>query len=520
MNAAIYARVSTTEQKDKGYSLGSQVKECRAYAERNGLKVIAEFQDDISGATRLDEREGGRELIKLIEGGQVQAVIVYRLDRLSRPPEDEASRLLTTIEYLQRQKVTLHDCDGGAIRNDMASIFITFFKGIAASQERAAIKERSMRGKREKARAGKWVGAGWAAYGYRKIGKGRETRLVINEAEAAVVRRIFNLYAGRGGERPYTLNEIARMLTDEGIPTPGRAMGEGKAWLASTITESIIDRRAYLGEFSYDGITINLPDLAIIDNETWQAAQAQRLHNKARARRRRPGGCFLLSARMQCTCGGAINGSSVKGWKGRIYRYYRCSRGRHDGARAGCDLGHLPADEIDAKAWDWLVGIIESDARLDEVIEDMAAKAEGDVGPLQVELADVERLLSNAEGKVARLIKGFGDAEDDVIALALKREINDTRKMQTALERRRDELEALIENTEISPMMKDEIKAIARQARGRIREGGTADNKRALFEALDVRGQLVGDEGGLRVRMSCGLGTTTGYISINSASST
>lgn len=518
MNAAVYARVSTSEQKDRGYSLGSQVKECRAYAERKGFNIIAEFQDDISGATRLDEREGGKELIRLIEARQVQAVIVYRIDRLSRPPEDEASRLLTTIEHFARHGVTLHDCESGPIRNDMASIFITFFKGLAASQERAAIKERSMRGKREKARAGKWVGA-WAPFGYRKVGKSREAHLVIDEAEAATVRRIFNLYTGRYGGKPLTLNAIARILSDEGIPTPGRAMGAGKVWLASTITESIIDRRAYIGEFSFDGIKAHFPELAIIDSETWQAAQVQRLHNKARARRHRPGECYLMSARMLCTCGGAINGSSVKGWKGRIYRYYRCSRARHDGAKAGCTLGRLNADEIDARAWAWLVGIIENDARLDEVIEDMAAQAQRDIGPFQLELGDVAKMLDKAEGKIARLIKGFGDADDDVIASAIKREINDTRKLQGALERRRDELEALIVNTDISPMMKDEIKAIARQARSRIREGGTAENKRELFEALDCRGQLIRDDSGsLKVRISCGLGTASDLISIDSAS--
>jgi hypothetical protein len=222
---------------------------------------------------------------------------------------------------------------------------------------------------------------------------------------------------------------------------------------------------------------------------------------------------------MLCTCGGAISGTSIKGGNGRYYRYYRCCRGRYDGVKSRCKLGHLPAEEIEVKAWDWLAGIINNDARLDEVIEEMAAAAGGNIEPLQLELGDVSRILAQAEAKIARLIKGFGDADDDVIASALKREINDTRKMQISLERRRDELDTLIANTEISPIMKEEIKAIARQARGRIREGGTAENKRALFEALDVRGQLIRTEGDkLKVRMSCALGTTTGLISIGSPS--
>jgi len=521
MNAAIYARVSTTGQKDNGYSLGSQVRECQTYAERNGLNVVAAIQDDISGATRLDEREGGRGLLELIESGQISAVIVWRLDRLSRPPDDELSRLLTTIEHFQRHKVTLYDCESGPIRNDMASILITFFKGLAASKERADITIRTTNGRRNKAQDGKWVGAGWAAYGYRKVGERRETRLEINEVEAATVRRIFNLYTGRNGFRAHTLNEIARILTDEGIPTPGRAMGPGKVWLASTITESIIDRRAYTGELSYDGIVINLPELTIVDKDTWQAAQAQRQANKQRARRGRPGERFLLSTRMTCTCGGAINGASTVGWKGRIYRYYRCSRGRHDGAKVGCNLGNLPADQIESDAWAWLKSVVESDARLNEVIEDMADRAEADIEPVKRELADVDRMIAEAEGKIARLVKGFGDTTDEVIAFALKREINDTGKMKAALEKRRAAIEGQITTTAIPEWMKAEIRALAQEVRARIGAGGTAEDKRNLFDALDVRCELFEDAAGqLKGRISCGLGTHTGIISIGSLSST
>jgi len=184
-----------------------------------------------------------------------------------------------------------------------------------------------------------------------------------------------------------------------------------------------------------------------------------------------------------------------------------------------CSQHPIKADEIEANVWDWIADIIASDARLDEVIEEMAAKAEDDIGPLQDELADISRMLEKAEGKIARLIKGFGDADDEIIASALKREINDTRKMQTALERRRGELEIQIANTKINPLMKEEIKAIARQVRERVKEGGTAENKRDLIEALDFQGQLIDDEqGGVKLRVSCGLGSNLGIIRIDSQS--
>jgi predicted site-specific integrase-resolvase len=127
MNAAIYARVSTTEQKG-GYSLPIQVQACREYAARLGLEVVAEFQDDISGATRLDERIGGRMLLELAANSRIEAVIIWRLDRLSRPPEHEYSRLLTAIEHFRRHGVAVHECELGEIRATGFDAVIPFIK--------------------------------------------------------------------------------------------------------------------------------------------------------------------------------------------------------------------------------------------------------------------------------------------------------------------------------------------------------------------------------------------------------
>ena len=109
--AVIYARVSTKEQK-KGYSLDNQIKDCQRYADQCELNVIDTIQDDISGTTPLDERPGGCQLTELINSGQhVDALIVWQLDRLSRPPEGEYSRLMTTIEHLARKGIHVRVID-------------------------------------------------------------------------------------------------------------------------------------------------------------------------------------------------------------------------------------------------------------------------------------------------------------------------------------------------------------------------------------------------------------------------
>ena len=84
MKAVIYARVSTKEQSEKGYGLDYQIEDCRQYAKHSGLDVIGVIQDDISGATRIEDRAGGRKLLDFVEDGRVGAVVVWRLDRLAQ----------------------------------------------------------------------------------------------------------------------------------------------------------------------------------------------------------------------------------------------------------------------------------------------------------------------------------------------------------------------------------------------------------------------------------------------------
>ena len=91
--AAIYARVSTDDQAERGYSLPSQIEACRKFAEQKGLQVAAVYADDISGAMPISDRPEGERLRQAIETRLIRAVIVYQVDRLSRDIVD----LLTTV---------------------------------------------------------------------------------------------------------------------------------------------------------------------------------------------------------------------------------------------------------------------------------------------------------------------------------------------------------------------------------------------------------------------------------------
>lgn len=148
--AAIYVRVSTDDQAERGYSLPSQVEACQMFAKQKGFDVTAVYQDDVSGAKPISTRPQGEQLQAAIYTEQVRAVIVYCIDRLSRDIVD----LLTTVRDWLRAGVEIYALDIGQVTSELDIVLV--IKGWQGSDERQKIRERTMRGRDAKARGGRW----------------------------------------------------------------------------------------------------------------------------------------------------------------------------------------------------------------------------------------------------------------------------------------------------------------------------------------------------------------------------
>jgi site-specific DNA recombinase len=172
--AILYARVSTDDQADKGYSLPSQLELCNKYAERLGYAVIAQLKEDYSGGTPINERPEGKRLAAMLSAREADAVIVYQVDRLSR----DIVNLLATVQMWIHAGIEVHTCDIGRIESELDIVLV--IKGWQGSDERKKFRERSMRGKRTKAQSGKVI-ACQPALGYRLVrdanGKAETLRL-------------------------------------------------------------------------------------------------------------------------------------------------------------------------------------------------------------------------------------------------------------------------------------------------------------------------------------------------------
>ena len=234
--AAIYARVSSDRQKEN-QTIASQTAALKEYAETHGYLVPAEwvFEDEgYSGASLI--RPGLEAMRDLAAQGQIEAALVYSPDRLSRKYAyqvllaEEFSRCGVSLVFLKSPS--------GETPEDQ---LLVQFQGMIAEYERAQIAERTRRGKRHKAQQGVVNVLAGAPYGYRYIKKSdnAEAYYEVIEAEAEIVRMMFDVYTQQG----LSINAIARMLNERQIPTRTATT----RWERSTVW-GILRNPAYQGK--------------------------------------------------------------------------------------------------------------------------------------------------------------------------------------------------------------------------------------------------------------------------------
>ena len=234
--AAIYARVSSDRQKDN-HTITSQTAALKEYAQTHDYLVAPEwvFEDEgYSGATLV--RPGLEALRDLAAQGEIQAVLVYSPDRLSR----KYAYQVLLAEELQRcgVSVVFLQAPAGESAEDR---LLAQFQGMIAEYERAQILERSRRGKRHKAQQGLVNVLSGAPYGYRYIKKSdhADAYYEVHEAEAEIVRMMFDAYTRQG----LGVSAIARLLNDRRIPTRKPT----SRWERSTVW-NILRNPAYQGK--------------------------------------------------------------------------------------------------------------------------------------------------------------------------------------------------------------------------------------------------------------------------------
>jgi site-specific DNA recombinase len=245
--AAAYIRVSTDEQAESGYSLQLQRERIAAQITAKGWELFKVYEDGGQSGGKL-ERPALQEMLSDIDAGNIQAVVIYKLDRLSRKQRDtmyliEDVFLAKNIELVSISESLDTSSPTGRAMIGMLSVF--------AQLERDTITERLSGGRKQKAKTGGYSG-GNSAIGY-KTERGKKT-LFADEEKTAAVRRVFILK-----DDGLKLQQIADQLNAEGHTTK-----QGAQFSPTQVMRILNRRDLYEGTYIYSGITANGQHTAII----------------------------------------------------------------------------------------------------------------------------------------------------------------------------------------------------------------------------------------------------------------
>ncbi|MFD3932554.1 recombinase family protein [Streptomyces sp. NPDC058614] len=352
---AVYGRVSTDEQR-RGYGIAAQEAAVRAFmAERPGWRETETYRDlGESGASQ--SRPGLNRLVHDITAGDVDVVIVHRLDRLGRT----VSAIWRCIWQIEDAGARLLTCSQ-EISGDLIQRVATHRLALAVEADYAGIRDRLQGGRQAKALEGGWPG-GPPPYGYRIRGKGElGSVLEIDPAEAAGVEVIVELFVDRGLNLPQAVEE----LNARGIPTRS-----GKTWSSANLARRL-QSAAFTGEAIFrnqdrqwgghatrlrengspvhgESVSIQVPP--ILDDDLRR--QLQHALAGRRRPRRNPIAKYPLSGRITGVCGrpyvGCLRAKDM-------LRTYRCSGVAN---AESCRCVFLPADDVEAVVRDRLSAVL------------------------------------------------------------------------------------------------------------------------------------------------------------------
>ena len=478
--AILYARVSTDEQADKGYSLPSQLDAMRKYAAQQGFEVVAEFCDDYSGATPIEFRPEGGKAYTMLKSSQADVIIAYTIDRFVRPPEDgDEWDMPIFIRGLAKSGREIHTCDRGQLKTDFASLLIAMLGAKGAGEERRKIIERTTRGRRWKAEAGKVVGHGWSPYGYRfeYVAVKPNARpvvvgLVIVESEARIVRLIFTWYVRGDGERPpMALRAIARELSMMKVPTPGELRQGIKRkranymWDAATV-RLILKNETYAGLWHYRKVNrqnnhserrdlqeqILVQVSPIVDRDLWDAAQARLQYNQKMSLRncQHP---YLLRGMIRCACGAAMQAQNVVSKDGKYrYAYYICTANPHKHVQLEkpCREPAARCEAVEEKVWEYVYNVFSNRDKFEADLRRAQQSELDSLTPKQERLKIVNELMADRLKEADDLRAKVKQLGGGLVGQGLEKDVQEVERHYAELSKEHDELQAEIAARELT----------------------------------------------------------------------
>lgn len=485
MRAAIYLRVSTEDQARHGYSLPSQREACAERARELGADEIVEFCDEgVSGEILI--RPGITALREAAAKGEIDLVVCYDPDRFSR---NLAHQLILTEEF-EKAGARLEFVNFEWQNTPDGRLFYAM-RGAIAEYEKEKIKERTLRGKIQKARLG-GIPSSFKTYGY--LFENGQPKPHPEEAE--VVREIYRWFT----TEDIGFNTVARRLTERGIPTK-----LGKTEWRPCVVRRILTNPVYMGVFIYNRLDtknkvynkflpkekrykvklkpesewIKVPVPAIVSEETWLKA-----HEKAQAIRRLHAGFsfqrYLLSGIISCAdCGNTMTGFTKRNRKGEhTKRGYRCVKTQQGYTNTGCrPMKAVDADTVERIVWEQVCSWLSDPDALVRELQESTNERElrADLDRINKLIADVERGRENVLNALASGLFNL-DAKT-------KKALTDLKEREKRLLARKKEIEAAVNKSKDAKNKIWEIRLKAKEFLDKL-DDLTFEQKQQLIRTL------------------------------------
>lgn len=313
-NAICYYRYSSDAQRD--VSIVQQQQAAQEYAKNHGYHIVKEYDDRAISGTR-DDRPGFQRMLYEVEKLKPAYLILWKTDRLSRDRIDAVmakKRLRECGVKIVYVAESVPD-DDEATQVLMEGIYEAMAESFIVSHRKNVV--RGLTYNAENA-----LYNGIRMFGY--VGKPGE-KYAIDDSTAPMVRRIFQAYT-----EGVPMQKICDELNESGIKTVN-----GKSFTVNSL-RNILMNRAYIGEYKYGSVLIPGGMPRLVDDETFQAAQARLEANKrggkGAVKKLHPEIAiedYWLTGKVICgLCGGTLQGMSGTSKAGKLYYYYSCKNSR------------------------------------------------------------------------------------------------------------------------------------------------------------------------------------------------
>ena len=373
MTAVIYARYSSDSQREE--SIEGQIRECTAYAKKNGITIVKHYIDRAISA-KTDNRPQFQQMIKDSDKKLFDIVLVWKLDRFARNRYDSA-RYKT---QLKKNGVKLVSATEIISEGPEGIILESVLEGYAEYYS-ADLAEKVVRGQTENILKGRCNG-GRGTFGYTLDS---ERKFHIDPLASPFVLESFRKY--RNG---LTMKEIRDWLNENGIKNP-----VGGAFTYNSV-EHMLKNRRYIGELKFRDVVVPDAIPPIIPLELFEDVQEKIAKNKKAPARRKAEDDYLLTTKLFCGyCGALMFGESGTSRTGEVHRYYKCATAKK---HKGCKKKTVRKQWLEDLVVNQTMQLVKDDAAMESIIAkvmDLQNKENTNIPLYEKQLRDAESGIQN-----------------------------------------------------------------------------------------------------------------------------